>query len=66
MNMWRVGEDMGSKETDRCPLTVAPARAKVYVEVDGPVSSLTSRCQSALTRLLIVRPMFDAEVKTDV
>jgi hypothetical protein len=21
MNMWRVGEDMGSKETDRCPLT---------------------------------------------
>jgi hypothetical protein len=22
MNMWRVGEDMGSKETDGCPLTV--------------------------------------------
>jgi hypothetical protein len=21
MNMWRVGEDMGSKETDGCPLT---------------------------------------------
>jgi hypothetical protein len=21
MNMWRVGEDMGSKEMDRCPLT---------------------------------------------
>jgi hypothetical protein len=22
MNRWRVGEDMGSKEMDRCPLTV--------------------------------------------
>jgi hypothetical protein len=22
MNRWRVGEDKGSKETDRCPLTV--------------------------------------------
>jgi hypothetical protein len=22
MNMWRVGEDMGSKETDGCPLTL--------------------------------------------
>jgi hypothetical protein len=22
MNRWRVGEDRGSKETDRCPLTV--------------------------------------------
>jgi hypothetical protein len=22
MNMWRVREDMGSKETDRCPLTI--------------------------------------------
>jgi hypothetical protein len=21
MNRWRVGEDIGSKETDRCPLT---------------------------------------------
>jgi hypothetical protein len=21
MNRWRVGEDRGSKETDRCPLT---------------------------------------------
>jgi hypothetical protein len=23
MNMWRVGEDMGSKETDGCPLTIS-------------------------------------------
>jgi hypothetical protein len=23
MNMWRVGEDRGSKETDRCPLIYA-------------------------------------------
>jgi hypothetical protein len=22
MNRWRVGEDMGSKETDGCPLTM--------------------------------------------
>jgi hypothetical protein len=22
MNRWRVGEDRGSKEKDRCPLTV--------------------------------------------
>jgi hypothetical protein len=22
MNRWRVGEDRGSKETDRCPLTM--------------------------------------------
>jgi hypothetical protein len=22
MNRWRVGEDRGSKETDRCPLTL--------------------------------------------
>jgi hypothetical protein len=48
MNRWRVGEDRGSKETDRCPLTVgkgkrkvAPARAKVYAVVDGPVSRLS-------------------------
>jgi hypothetical protein len=26
MNMWRVGEDMGSKETDRCPLTDASSK----------------------------------------
>jgi hypothetical protein len=24
MNRWRVGEDRGSKETDRCPLTPIP------------------------------------------
>jgi hypothetical protein len=24
MNRWRVGEDRGSKETDRCPLTGMP------------------------------------------
>jgi hypothetical protein len=25
MNRWRVGEDMGSKETDGCPLTAGAA-----------------------------------------
>jgi hypothetical protein len=39
----------------------APTRAKVYMEVEGPVSSLTSHCQSVLTCLLTVRPMFHAE-----
>jgi hypothetical protein len=24
MNRWRVGEDMGSEETDGCPLTLPP------------------------------------------
>jgi hypothetical protein len=41
----------------------APARAKVYAEVDGPVSTLTSRRQYMLTHLLTVRLMFDAEVE---
>jgi hypothetical protein len=45
---------------------VAPTRAKVYVEVEGSVSNLTSRCQSALTCLLTVQPMFDVEVKTNM
>jgi hypothetical protein len=27
MNMWRVGEDMGSKEMDRCPFTITLLRA---------------------------------------
>jgi hypothetical protein len=39
----------------------APARAKVYVEMDGPVSSLIRRRRSALTYLLTVRPMLHAE-----
>jgi hypothetical protein len=39
----------------------APARAKIYVEVEGPVSDLLSRCQHALTCLLIVRPMPDVQ-----
>jgi hypothetical protein len=44
----------------------APARAKVYVVVEVPVSSLTSHCQSVLTYLLTVRPMFHAEDKAIV
>jgi hypothetical protein len=33
MNMWRVGEDMGSKETDGCPLTgTIPMRRPKQVE----------------------------------
>jgi hypothetical protein len=32
MNRWRVGEDRGSKEKDRCPLTQTPAfeMAKIF------------------------------------
>jgi hypothetical protein len=39
----------------------APARAKVYAEMDGLVSNLTCRRLSALTYLLTVRPMLHAE-----
>jgi hypothetical protein len=28
MDRWRVGEDIGSKETDRCPLTDSPTENK--------------------------------------
>jgi hypothetical protein len=45
---------------------VAPARAKVYAEVDGPVSTLTSRHQYMLTHLLTVRPMSDVEVEASL
>jgi hypothetical protein len=31
MNRWRVGEDRGSKETDRCPLTSCVLRTKFHV-----------------------------------
>jgi hypothetical protein len=44
----------------------APARAKVYTEVEGPVSDLTSHHQHALTHLLTVRPMPDTEVKANL
>jgi hypothetical protein len=40
-----------------------PTRAKVYAEVDGPVSNLTSRHEYTLTHLLTVRPMSDVKVK---
>jgi hypothetical protein len=29
MNRWRVGEDRGSKEKDRCPLTLGISLSKV-------------------------------------
>jgi hypothetical protein len=31
MNRWRVGEDMGSKEMDRCPLTVTTRLVVVFI-----------------------------------
>jgi hypothetical protein len=30
MNRWRVGEDRGSKEMDRCPLTMAATAASAH------------------------------------
>jgi hypothetical protein len=45
---------------------VAPTRAKVYRVVVGPVSNLPSCHQYALTYLLTVRPMFDAEDAAEV
>jgi hypothetical protein len=44
----------------------APARAKIYAAVDGPVSTLTSRRQYMVTNTLTVRPMFDAEDAADM
>jgi hypothetical protein len=44
----------------------APARAKIYAAVDGPVSTLTSRRQYTLTNTLTVRPMFDVEDAADM
>jgi hypothetical protein len=44
----------------------APARAKVYAAVEGPVSTLASRRLYALTNTLTVRPMFDAEDAADL
>jgi hypothetical protein len=39
MNRWRVGEDKGSKENDRCPLTLLP------------LQSAASRCVKTARRL---------------
>jgi hypothetical protein len=39
MNRGRVGEDRGSKETDRCPLTLPghePMRVQTWFAVDTP------------------------------
>jgi hypothetical protein len=44
----------------------APARAKVYTEMDGPVSRLTSRSQHTLTYLLTVQPMLHVEDEANV
>jgi hypothetical protein len=39
----------------------APARAKVYAEMDEPVSTIICRRVSVLTHLLTVRPVFHSE-----
>jgi hypothetical protein len=45
MNRWRVGEDRGSKEKDRCPLTVSriqeitEVEQQVIVEIDDIISA---------------------------
>jgi hypothetical protein len=31
MNRWRVGEDRGSKEMDRCPLTISGELSALYM-----------------------------------
>jgi hypothetical protein len=45
---------------------VVPAIAKVYAAINEPVSDLIHRQQSALTKLLTVRPLFYAENKVVV
>jgi hypothetical protein len=43
MNRWRVGEDRGSKEKDRCPLTVNTGRnPRMGFEPQQPHSTLES------------------------
>jgi hypothetical protein len=42
MNRWRVGEDRGSKETDRCPLTVLKRKHGERVEDDATAQACTS------------------------
>jgi hypothetical protein len=44
----------------------APARAKVYTEVNEPVSSVTCARVPALTYMLTVRPMLHTEDKAEV
>jgi hypothetical protein len=34
MNRWRVGEDIGSKETDGCPLTLPPSKCGITTRED--------------------------------
>jgi hypothetical protein len=41
MNMWRVGEDMGSKETDGCPLTVIAYLLRKKVSLSAIMFSST-------------------------
>jgi hypothetical protein len=54
MNMWRVGEDMGSKETDGCPLTVfglsfLEPTARVSPKISSPQPSRIPRLSSQRT-----------------
>jgi hypothetical protein len=47
MNRWRVGEDTGGKETDRCPLKLPPLQStasrhvKTARRLPGPLMILT-------------------------
>jgi hypothetical protein len=44
----------------------APARAKVYAEMDEPVSTIICQQLSALTHLLTVRPVFHSEDEAEM
>jgi hypothetical protein len=58
MNRWRVGEDIGSKETDRCPLTLPPLQSmasqcvKTARRLPGPRSTLVKGIESKVAALI--------------
>jgi hypothetical protein len=49
MNMWRVGEDMGSKEMDGCPLTGMVLCSERVYEVIGSCASGWSHSRFVLS-----------------
>jgi hypothetical protein len=40
MNRWRVGEDRGSKEKDRCPLTICKIALHFALQSRTPLCSV--------------------------